>query len=33
MAAVIEHRDKAAIVEVALALREELMGTDYRAFI
>lgn len=30
LAAAIEQKDKAAIVEEALRLREELMGTDYR---
>ena len=33
IAAALEHKDKAAIVEEALALREELMGKDYHAFI
>jgi len=33
VAAAVEHKDKAAIVEEALALREELMGKEYRAFI
>ena len=33
VAAAVEHKDKAAIVEEALALREELMGTEYRELI
>lgn len=33
IAAGVEHRDKAAIVEEALELREELMGKDYRDLI
>ena len=33
LAAAVEGRDKAAIVEEALALREELMGQDYQELI
>ena len=33
VAAAVEQKDKATIVEEALALREELMGADYRTFI
>lgn len=33
VAAAIEQKEKATIVEEALALREELMGRDYRALL
>lgn len=33
LASVVEHKDKAAIVEEALELRERLLGPDYQAVI